>query len=158
MFADRIEGKWIDTFCEVFERCAVKRGDTAAILSETQSRALNVQLIIGYIGHNLALLAAPVLLGLLALALSSLSWRPARIWSRAPNPAVNRPQALNIWIVQSIVAIGPPLGALAFTVYIKTDWGIPLFFLVPLALVAIPSLRVPRAALFTITAMPWDRR
>jgi 2,5-dihydroxypyridine 5,6-dioxygenase len=44
MFADRIEGKWIDAFCEVFERCAVKRGDVAAILSETQSRPLNVQL------------------------------------------------------------------------------------------------------------------
>jgi 2,5-dihydroxypyridine 5,6-dioxygenase len=44
MFADRIEGKWIDAFCEVFERCAVKRGDTAAILSETQSRALNVHI------------------------------------------------------------------------------------------------------------------
>jgi 2,5-dihydroxypyridine 5,6-dioxygenase len=44
MFTDRIEGKWIDTFCEVFERCAVKRGDTAAILSETQSRQLNVHL------------------------------------------------------------------------------------------------------------------
>jgi len=44
MLADRIEGKWIDAFCEVFERCAVKRGDTAAILSETQSRQLNVQL------------------------------------------------------------------------------------------------------------------
>ena len=44
MFADRIEGKWIDAFCEVFARCALKRGDTAAILSETQSRALNVHL------------------------------------------------------------------------------------------------------------------
>src|SRR6187551_1998194 len=44
MLSDRIEGKWIDAFCEVFERCAVKRGDTAAILSETQSRPLNVQL------------------------------------------------------------------------------------------------------------------
>jgi 2,5-dihydroxypyridine 5,6-dioxygenase len=44
MLSDRIEGKWIDAFCEVFERCAVKRGDPAAILSETQSRALNVQL------------------------------------------------------------------------------------------------------------------
>jgi 2,5-dihydroxypyridine 5,6-dioxygenase len=44
MLADRIEGKWIDAFCEVFERCAVGRGDTAAILSETQSRALNVEL------------------------------------------------------------------------------------------------------------------
>jgi 2,5-dihydroxypyridine 5,6-dioxygenase len=44
MLSDRIEGKWIDAFCEVFECCAVKRGDTAAILSETQSRVLNVQL------------------------------------------------------------------------------------------------------------------
>jgi 2,5-dihydroxypyridine 5,6-dioxygenase len=44
VFADRIEGKWIDAFCEVFERCVVRRGDTAAILSETQSRPLNVQL------------------------------------------------------------------------------------------------------------------
>jgi 2,5-dihydroxypyridine 5,6-dioxygenase len=44
MFSDRIEAKWIDAFCEVFEKCAVKPGDSAAILSETQSRALNVQL------------------------------------------------------------------------------------------------------------------
>src|ERR1700687_5216000 len=44
MLADRIEAKWIDAFCEIFERCAVKSGDTAAILSETQSRPLNVQL------------------------------------------------------------------------------------------------------------------
>ena len=44
MLSDRIEGKWIDAFCEVFARCAVTAGDTAAILSETQSRALNVQL------------------------------------------------------------------------------------------------------------------
>src|ERR1700740_706331 len=44
MLADRIEAKWIDAFCEVFERCAGKPGDTAAILSETQSRALNVHL------------------------------------------------------------------------------------------------------------------
>lgn len=44
MLSDRIEGKWIDAFVEIFQRCAVKSGDTAAILSETQSRALNVQL------------------------------------------------------------------------------------------------------------------
>src|SRR3978361_21764 len=44
MLTDRIEGKWIDAFCEIFERCAVKSGDTAAILSETQSRALNVHI------------------------------------------------------------------------------------------------------------------
>ena len=44
MFAERIEGKWIDAFAEVFARCAVKLGEAVAILSETQSRALNVHL------------------------------------------------------------------------------------------------------------------
>ena len=44
MIADRIEGKWIDLFAEVFSRCKVGAGDACAILSETQSRALNVQL------------------------------------------------------------------------------------------------------------------
>ncbi|MBS0338660.1 MAG: peptidase M29 [Proteobacteria bacterium] len=44
MNPDRIEGKWIDLFAEVFERCKVGPGDACAILSETQSRALNVQL------------------------------------------------------------------------------------------------------------------
>jgi 2,5-dihydroxypyridine 5,6-dioxygenase len=44
MLSDRIEGKWIDAFTALFEKCAVKPGDTAAILSETQSRALNVHL------------------------------------------------------------------------------------------------------------------
>src|ERR1700749_4080240 len=44
MMTVRIKAKGIDAFCEIFERCAVKAGDTAAILSETQSRALNVHL------------------------------------------------------------------------------------------------------------------
>jgi 2,5-dihydroxypyridine 5,6-dioxygenase len=44
MLSDRIEGKWIDAFCEIFERCGVKAGHGAAILSETQSRQLNVHL------------------------------------------------------------------------------------------------------------------
>src|SRR5260370_4951277 len=44
MLSDRIEAKWIDALWEIFERCAVKAGDTAAILSETQARALNVHL------------------------------------------------------------------------------------------------------------------
>ena len=44
MIADRIEGKWIDLFAEVFAKCKVGAGDACAVLSETQSRALNVQL------------------------------------------------------------------------------------------------------------------
>jgi 2,5-dihydroxypyridine 5,6-dioxygenase len=44
VLADRIEAKWIDLFAEVFARCKVAPGDACAILSESQSRALNVQL------------------------------------------------------------------------------------------------------------------
>ena len=44
MIADRIEGKWIELFAAVFARCKVGAGDPCAVLSETQSRALNVQL------------------------------------------------------------------------------------------------------------------
>ena len=44
MLADRIEAKWIDAFAEVFALCRVAPGEAVAILSETQSRALNVHL------------------------------------------------------------------------------------------------------------------
>lgn len=44
MLRERIEGKWIDCFAEVFGKCGVQPGDAVAILSETQSRQVNVEL------------------------------------------------------------------------------------------------------------------
>ncbi len=44
MLQERIEGKWIETFTRVFEYCKVEAGTVVAILSETQSRPVNVQL------------------------------------------------------------------------------------------------------------------
>lgn len=44
MLADRIEAKWIDAFARVFALCKVTEGETVALLSETQSRVLNVRL------------------------------------------------------------------------------------------------------------------
>src|SRR5215475_3140134 len=114
------------------------------------SRAQSAQLVLGYVGHNLALLAVPVALAAIAL-LSPPRWLQ-HAWSGGENSGVNVSQALNVWMIQFIVAIGPPLGGLVFTIYMKTDWGISLFFLVPLALVAIPSLRMQAMALFRITA------
>jgi 4-amino-4-deoxy-L-arabinose transferase-like glycosyltransferase len=133
-------------------------GDSYAISTHLQS----LQLALGYIGHNLALLALPVALAAWVLAWSprwwSLPFRDpraffARPWSLRGNPGVRTSQALNVWLIQAIVAIGPPIGALVFGIYIKTDWGISLFFLVPLAVIAIPSLRVPRAALVRLAAI-----
>jgi hypothetical protein len=121
------------------------------------SRAQSLQLVLGYIGHNLALLVVPVVLAAVALAWAARWRRPLGLFTRAGSGAadrtVNRSQALNIWIIQIVVAIGPPLGGLIFSVYMKTDWGISLFFLTPLALVALPSLRIQRIALFHISAI-----
>ncbi len=44
MLQERIEGKWIDCFARVFARCKVEPGEAVAILSESQSRPVNVQL------------------------------------------------------------------------------------------------------------------
>ena len=44
MLNDRIEAKWIETFAHAFRLCKVAEGDVVAILSETQSRAVNVHL------------------------------------------------------------------------------------------------------------------
>ena len=44
MFSDRIETKWIEAFKNQFTLCGIQPGDTVAILSETQSRQINVHL------------------------------------------------------------------------------------------------------------------
>lgn len=133
-------------------------GDTYSLADSEQVH----QLVAGYVLHNLGLLALPVALAGLAMALvphwfTLLLRAPSRIvtraWARGANSGVNFSQALNVWLIQVIVAFGPPLGALVFSIYMKTDWGISLFFLVPLALVAIPALRVQSATLFNIAAI-----
>lgn len=44
MLQDRIEAKWIEAFEQVFRLCKVNEDDEIAILSESQSRQLNVHL------------------------------------------------------------------------------------------------------------------
>ena len=75
-----------------------------------------LKLALGYIGHNIALLALPLVVAAVALAWSPRGWtllkgNPrafiAGQWSRAPNPGAPTHQAWNIWIVQAIVAVGP---------------------------------------------------
>jgi len=120
------------------------------------SRAAALHRVIAYVEHNAVLIAVPLVLAALALAVVR-PWRGLRFitgsWRGGPNPAVSRVGARQVWIIQSIVAIGPLIGALGLSVFIKTDWGISLFFLVPLAVVAIPQLRLRGAALFNITAI-----
>ena len=44
MLVERIESKWVDAFASTFELCGVEPGDVCAVLSESQSRAINVEL------------------------------------------------------------------------------------------------------------------
>ena len=44
MLRDRIEERWISCFAETFSLCGITDGETVAILSETQSRRVNVHL------------------------------------------------------------------------------------------------------------------
>ncbi len=44
MLVERVEAKWITAFVEVFQLCGVEPGDVCAVLSETQSRRVNVEL------------------------------------------------------------------------------------------------------------------
>src|SRR6516162_1028706 len=98
MLADRIEGKWIEAFCEVLTGCAVKHGDIVAILSETQSRALNVQLA--------------------ELALSRLGARPFHVV--VPTPANRHPVAVRSTgaseAIGSLTPVVAALGACALVV------------------------------------------
>lgn len=97
MIADRIEGKWIDLFAEVFARCKVAPGDACAVLSETQSRALNVQLA--------------------ELALARLGARPFHVV--VPTPRQSAPVPIrSTGASVALQNLGPAIGALAGSVLV----------------------------------------
>ena len=97
MIADRIEGKWIDLFADVFARCKVSPGDICAVLSESQSRALNVQLA--------------------ELALARLGARPFHVV--VPTPRQSAPVPIRSTGASVVLQnLGPAIGALAGSVFV----------------------------------------
>ena len=97
MIADRIAGKWIDLFAEVFARCKVGAGDACAELSETHSRALNVQLA--------------------ELALQRLGARPFHVVVPTPRqtaPVAIRSTGASVALKDQV----PAVGALAASVFV----------------------------------------
>jgi 2,5-dihydroxypyridine 5,6-dioxygenase len=69
MLQEKIEGKWVKSFVDVFRLCAVKPGEVVAILSESQTR--------------------PVLTQLAELALHQLEARPFHV--SVPSPPISSP-------------------------------------------------------------------
>jgi 2,5-dihydroxypyridine 5,6-dioxygenase len=97
MIADRIEGKWIDLFADVFTRCKVASGDVCAVLSESQSRALNVQLA--------------------ELALARHRARPFHVV--VPTPRQSAPVAIrSTGASVALQNLGPAIGALASSAFV----------------------------------------
>ncbi len=97
MLQQRIEAKWIDCFAQTFALCGVKPGDTAAILSETQSRPVNVQLA--------------------ELALAGLGARVFHVV--LPTPRLNSPVPVrSTGASDAIQALAPVVQALAATTFV----------------------------------------
>ncbi|MDA8108393.1 MAG: peptidase M29 [Betaproteobacteria bacterium] len=97
MIADRIEGKWVDLFAQVFELCKVAKGDACAILSETQSRELNVRLA--------------------ELALERLGARPFHVV--LPTPRQSAPVPIrSTGASTALQGLGPAIAALAASTFV----------------------------------------
>jgi hypothetical protein len=92
---------------------------------------------LNYLGHHLVLVAILVVIGAALL----LPWR------RAVNgSAAREPDAFLVLVVSTVLVFTPPVAALAMGSYLRLDWGNPLFFLVPLTLLVLAPLSVPRRA------------
>jgi 2,5-dihydroxypyridine 5,6-dioxygenase len=97
MLNDRIEAKWIDLFAQVFALCKVGAGDPCAILSETQSRELNVQLA--------------------ELALARLGARPFHV--KVPTPRQSAPVPVrSTGASDALQRLGPAIAALAQSTFV----------------------------------------
>ena len=97
MLRERIEGKWIECFAEVFGRCGAKGGDAVAILSETQSRPVSVELA--------------------ELALLRLGCRPFHLI--VPSPRLSAPAPVrSTGASDAIGRLGPVVSALAQSVLV----------------------------------------
>jgi 2,5-dihydroxypyridine 5,6-dioxygenase len=92
MLEDRIEAKWIDAFAEVFALCKVRNDEAVAILSESQSRPLNLELA--------------------ELALARLGARPFHV--RVPSPRQTAPVPVrSTGASRALQGQGPAIEALA---------------------------------------------
>lgn len=94
-----------------------------------------------YIAHNIAMLVPVVLVLVVAIRPWQLRWPPAQL-----RVAADRAQAVHVWIILAALAFVPVIMGPLLSIYMKTDWGIPLFFLFPLALLILPGMQVRRDA------------
>ena len=92
MLVERIEARWLAAFVEVLRRCAITPGDLVAVLCESQSR--------------------PLLVELAELAAAQLGARPFRLVVPTPSPPVPIP-IRSTGASDAIGGLAPVIGALA---------------------------------------------
>lgn len=97
MLVERIEAKWIDSFEQVFALCGVQVGDAAAVLCESQSR--------------------PVIVELAELALARLGASPFRV--TVPTPPQSAPVPVrSTGASEAIAGSAPVIAALAASAFV----------------------------------------
>jgi hypothetical protein len=89
---------------------------------------------------------------LLPVALA-LAWAVCRPRLRPAGHPVRLEEARHIWLIVAVLVVLPPTLAVAFGVHFTVDWGVPLYTLLPLAVIAIPRLGVGRRALTRAAAI-----
>ena len=97
MLIERIEGKWIELFADVLRHCAVDAGDPVAILAESQSR--------------------PVLVELADLALQRLEARPFRLIVPTPGLPTTIP-VRSTGASDALRRLAPVVGALKASTFV----------------------------------------
>jgi len=99
------------------------------------------------VAHHAALLLPPFLA--LCWALDFFRVRPPA----AQGAVIDRGTALQVNTIVIALIVGPPLAAIAIGVFFKSEWGIPLYSLVPLAIVAQARFGVMRHAIPRMAAV-----
>jgi len=97
MLIERIEAKWIELFADVFRQCGVQPGDAAAVLFESQSR--------------------PILVELSDLALQRLGAHPVRVGVPTP-PLATRVPVRSTGASDALQRSAPVLAALKASAFV----------------------------------------
>jgi 4-amino-4-deoxy-L-arabinose transferase-like glycosyltransferase len=66
---------------------------------------------------------------------------------RRDNHAAPADRSRNLFVIAAVLGLAPPLAAALLAIRFRSDWAIPMYTLVPLALVALPGLTISGRAM-----------
>jgi hypothetical protein len=108
--------------------------------------AVTVRYAATYLLHHLALFVPVAIAAIVAFG-------PTAWWRPAPAGAIRPRLVRPLRIVLLALVVAPVIAAVVIGIRMKSDWGIPLFFLAPLIAIATSRLSVQRIAVARVAAV-----